>query len=311
MKKLVFYLFILIPFVGFNQVVNHFENTNSKWYVASNFMNANQENPSHLGVTTKIWKFVGNATINNESWHKLYATDGTLADNPIFEGYIRSENAKVYYKETDTSTTQQLYDFNLEIGDSVNYKFNTFGNVYSTWLKVIEIDTVTINNQDYKRFKFSEPQADNFPQTLGSVVKEVWIEGIGSLRNPIFPAKPFTLDSEWGQKVDLTCSFIDETRYYHNESYSECYVRDILNVEQLQQNYAEIYPNPTDNKLNIITLQNESYDLEIINSLGEIILIQQLNGTTNTIDVRELKSGVYFLKIKHLHDFQIVKVVKE
>lgn len=312
MKKVIISLLVLIPFFGFNQIMNHFDNLGSKWYVASNFINANQENPSHLGVKTKIWGFKGDTLIDNQNWMKMYSSqDTTFQNNLVFHGFLRSEDSKVYYKETDTTSSQQLYDFSMEVGDSAEYKFELWEETHTAWLKVIQIDTININGYPYKRFKFSNHLPDGFPLTMGTILKEVWIEGIGSLRNPIFPAKPFTLDSEWGEKVDLTCSFINEIQYYHDENYSECYVYDVLNVQQLQRNYVEIYPNPAENDINIITTEDGIYDIELINSLGNIIHTKQLSGTNDTVNMNEFKSGIYFLKIIHNNNFQTIKILKK
>ena len=313
MKSLLFSLFMLISFLGFNQITNHFENLNSKWYVSSNFINANQENPSHLGVKTTVWGFVGDTLIDNNDWLKLFSTQDSLFQNDLsFQGFLRSEDLKVYFKETDTSSSQILYDFNLEVGDSVEYTFDIDGDNYTVLIKVDAIDTIEINGESYRKFKFSEPlNIENFPITMGSMVKEAWIEGIGSLKNPIFPAKPFTIDTEWGQKVDLTCSFVNEIQFYHNGGYTQCFNRDVLGIEELQSINVNIYPNPTHKIININVNQLGYYNLTIFNNLGEIIIEKRLSGSTNNVNVSELNKGIYFLNIKTDESSQTIKFIKQ
>lgn len=316
MKKLVLYFFVLIPAIGFNQVVNHFENTNSQWFVASNFINANQENPDHLGVKTRIYRTIGDTIIDNSNWLKLYFSQDSLFQNNILSiGFIRSEGSKVYYKNDAISQSHLIYDFDLEVGDSVEYTFYFDGFKKLAWLKVLEIETIEIQGETYKKFIFSEPipQDDNgtFPITMGSVLHEVWIENIGSTRGPIFPSKPFMIDSEWGQKVDLTCSFTNETQYYHNSYYTDCYIYDVLGVEKLQNEFVKIYPNPAKDFLTISNLQNDEIDVEMTNNLGQIVLNMEINDNQNKVDIRKLKNGIYFLKFKHGESIQTFKIIKE
>ena len=146
---------------------------------------------------------------------------------------------------------------------------------------------------------------------MGSMVKEAWIEGIGSLKNPIFPAKPFTIDTEWGQKVDLTCSFVNEIQFYHNGGYTQCFNRDVLGIEELQSINVNIYPNPTHKIININVNQLGYYNLTIFNNLGEIIIEKRLSGSTNNVNVSELNKGIYFLNIKTDESSQTIKFIKQ
>lgn len=315
MKNIIFYFFILIPFVGFNQITNHFESTYSKWYVASNFINANQENPSHLGVKTKIWQLEGDTLIDGVVWSKLVMYDDTLTNENDFKGYLKSEGNKVFYKENATDNQQLIYDFDIEVGDSVEYAFKIGNDEYLAWLELIEISTININGGSYKKFTFSEPKPyeidGDFPITMGNLLQEVWIEGIGSIRGPLFPVNPFMLDSEWGEKVDLTCSFVDETQYYHNNSYSDCYVRDVLGIKDFQKELAKIYPNPIKDVIFITNPSNHAMNIEITNNLGQIILQTELKEGKNQLDLNTLKSGIYFIKLEQDLNFQITKLIKE
>lgn len=312
MKKLVFFVLILIPFLGFNQITNHFEHAGSKWYIASNFINASLENPTHLGVITKVWGFLGDSMIDNQLWLKLYATpDSTFQNDLEFKGFIRSEGLKVFYKETETSTARELYDFGLEVGDTFDFELEFYGEIFNAQLSVTQIDIIEINGHPHKRFLFSNELPENYPVTLGSVLKEEWIEGVGSLRSPIFPAKAFTIDTEWGEQIDLTCSFVNEMHYFHHEYYEDCYNHDVLGIEEIRQNQFEIYPNPVKNEMQIVSTHSGVYDIEITNALGESISKSQLIGANTSINVEELAKGIYFLRIGYRNSWQTIKFIKQ
>ncbi|MCO5267485.1 MAG: T9SS type A sorting domain-containing protein [Brumimicrobium sp.] len=310
MKKLFLYFLIFLPVIGFNQVVNHFENTNSQWFVARNFINANQENPSHLGVKTWIHSTIGDTIIDNSNWLKLYSSQDSLFQNNILSsGFLRSEGSKVYYKSDATSQSHLIYDFSLDVGDSTLYTISVAFDTIPSWIYVNQIDTIDINGEPYRRFHFTEP---DIPYQPFNIIKEVWIEGIGSVHGPLSPMYPMPLGLEWGQRIDLTCSFSNETHYYHFASYyTECFVYDVLDVKNLQKELVKIYPNPAKDFLTISNMQNDDMDVEITNNLGQTILNTKINSNQYKVDIRNLKNGVYFLKLKQGDTIQISKIIKE
>jgi hypothetical protein len=59
----------------------------------------------------------------------------------------------------------------------------------------------------------------------------------------------------------------------------------------------DVFPNPANTYiyLNINNTQEATYELEIINLLGEKIISRKISNTQNTIDVEQLSNGVYFV----------------
>lgn len=57
----------------------------------------------------------------------------------------------------------------------------------------------------------------------------------------------------------------------------------------------EIFPNPVSDFITINYPKGNSYFLQIINSVGEIVLAQSLND--NQLDIRHLPTGIYFLSL--------------
>ena len=60
-------------------------------------------------------------------------------------------------------------------------------------------------------------------------------------------------------------------------------------------NNVEIYPNPANEYLNFDTNSNENIDVQIFDILGKSVLL--LENVPNTINISELKSGIYFVQI--------------
>jgi hypothetical protein len=70
-----------------------------------------------------------------------------------------------------------------------------------------------------------------------------------------------------------------------------------------------ISPNPATNYLTIET--HEKAIMEILNFEGQIIKTINYDGLTTTIDIKNLSSGIYFIKAKTYKGIAIKKFVKE
>jgi Secretion system C-terminal sorting domain len=81
------------------------------------------------------------------------------------------------------------------------------------------------------------------------------------------------------------------------------------NNVQDQNNIFTIYPNPTSNKLFVDYNTQESYDYEIFDLKGKIILKGQLNNS-KSINLDELQKGFYFIKIVSQDVVKIQKIIK-
>jgi surface protein len=63
-------------------------------------------------------------------------------------------------------------------------------------------------------------------------------------------------------------------------------------------NLFSIYPNPTQNQLNITLEQEIEYSMSIYNSHGQLLLDKSVQSKQNNIDVSALSTGIYILTIK-------------
>ena len=68
------------------------------------------------------------------------------------------------------------------------------------------------------------------------------------------------------------------------------------NVMENEYNYVSIFPNPAKNTLTLTTETEGMKDVNIVNSLGQIVKEFSFE-TSTTIDIRDLNNGVYFVKI--------------
>lgn len=302
MKTIIIFSILLLPSILWGQVINHFDNLDSKWNVAKTYPAANQQNPNFVATTTTVYGFQGDTLINNEQWLKLYSTrDSTFQNDLLYRGLLRAENSKVLYLDT-LNQLDTLYDFSLNVGDSV--LFDLYG-MYPEWLHVINIDSVQINGAYYRRLKFEEPSISAFDW-----LDEEWIEGIGSKHGPLFPAFPVKFSEEIPDSMLLTCTYSDNQQIWQHPSYQSCYVNIVLGVDQLKFSDFKIYPNPFVDKIHIENIGLQKYELTVLNSLGQTISQTQINSENSIIDVADLKAGIYFLRIDNGVNPMTMKIIK-
>ncbi|MBX7183479.1 MAG: T9SS type A sorting domain-containing protein [Bacteroidia bacterium] len=170
-------------------------------------------------------EMTGDTLIGGQSYHKLeipmYVFHsggqcnlyGTWIDSGNYAGSFREDSSlrKVYVVPPGENTEQVLYDFNLQVGDTI-YGFlspesSLIGGGVDT---VISIDSVLIGNEYHKRLFTNE------------LYQIYWIEGIGSTFGFLEPS--------WGSTIcppppSLDCFSINGTPIYP-DSLSTC---DFLN----------------------------------------------------------------------------------
>lgn len=297
MKALLIFV-ALLPTLLFGQITNHFSHQDAQWNIAKTFIAATQEHPSFVATTTKVYGVQGDSTINGEIWSKIYSTsDSLFQSNLTFEGLTRVESDLVLLKN-GTSPVDTLYNFNLNVGDSVLYDFGFF----TSWIHVEEIQTIQMNGESYKKFIFTEPTGPIAFDHLS----EVWIEGIGSVHGPLFPNTPTKFSGEWPDAMDLTCSFANNQDFFQHPSYSSCYVNITLGLENQEEVNLSVFPNPVRSTLTIESAQKLTSDIEIVDASGK--LIKKVKADQLTIDVSSFENGIYFLHFQ-VGNQQVVKKI--
>jgi hypothetical protein len=90
--------------------------------------------------------------------------------------------------------------------------------------------------------------------------------------------------------------------------YTNCWIDVYTNDINLNQSII-IFPNPANDRINIEN--NEASTLEIINMQGQIVDTKSLTEKVNNLDLSNLVSGVYTLRIKTDRGIAIRKLIKQ
>ena len=87
---------------------------------------------------------------------------------------------------------------------------------------------------------------------------------------------------------------------------SDCMMVSSLAISDLDAVSIELYPNPTNGKLNIQVQDSETHTVSVMDAMGRVVL-PAFEMTSNTsIDLSTMNNGVYFVKIDQLVK-QVVK----
>ncbi len=214
MKKLILYLFLLIPVMAGAQKYVPFPTENAQWNV---FYSSNV-NDAPMDTTLLQYSLQGDTTINSIVYHKVCRNIGTI-DNPIYKGVggLREKDKKIYYSGIGYTThfgsgnsEYLLYDFTKQIGDTV------WVDKTHTQIKYIieNIDSVSIGNKYRKRYKVSEGRLP---------VSDYIIEGIGSVVEGIFGRiTPIPTCSMCHQEWHFVCFSQNGESVYKNPDFVDC-----------------------------------------------------------------------------------------
>lgn len=192
------------------------------------------------------------------------------------------------------STEYLLYDFSLELGDTVtiyttlpgngDLNFNPFQATVSL------VDTfVDLNNIHRKRLFLNTQMAPS------NVLVGPWIEGIGGETGFV----PISNNISIVLTPNLLCAWNDGVQIYTNDSYDSCYYRWI-SVETFEKASFDIFPNPVVDEVVIRSKTHPIQSVKLYDLRGNVLLHQQNNDNVEevTLNISGFASGVYVLRIE-------------
>ncbi|MCX6269629.1 MAG: T9SS type A sorting domain-containing protein [Bacteroidetes bacterium] len=264
----------------------------------------------------------GDTTINTVNYHKLqisvveywwYAGAGCTN---IFKNYtthyfgsFREDilNKKVFFLTANSTNEKLLYDFNLELGDTLPWLLINNDTSVINW--VSGIDSVLLEGVYHKCFKISADTSSLLIPQIFTFNYVTLIEGIGStfgLTAYLFPHWWFEADGY----DQLVCMSVGGTIVYPDGALlcNPVGIRDNLPEEKS----FEIFPNPAYNRItiNLITHISDAPLFSLFNSMGQIVLMKRLEVQQSEIDIQSLPCGVYSYQLIGIQSKNSGKLVK-
>ena len=248
------------------------------------------------GITySKLNKSV-NYTVN-EYYSGVHFYSSTY-EGISYAGCFRNDsiNQRVYYMPVDSSNEKLLYDFSLQVGDTVGDWWNSDYNPLMYTIIVESEDSILVNGTYRRRLKLTETAND--PGYL--------IEGIGSTFGLLNPLAYFE------NIGSLDCFSVNGQTLFPDGS-SPCMLVDQINDLTPSSTFS-IHPNPAKEFIYLnVPVKTTPSSYEITDCTGKIIqtgrvLIQSEN--EQSINISNLPAGFYFLSVINDTETQASRFMK-
>ncbi len=283
MKQLLSFLFFLFPLLLFAQtnVYHPFPDSNAVWNEQYDYYDFY---PAPICIDNYSIIISGDTMINGRLYHKLvtpfvqhqYIPPHLVGPQVLtgYQGALREDtiDRKVYFVARNDSLESVLYNFNLNVGDTIlsrNFCAVT----------VSSIDSILIGSDYRKRWV-----------SFGSVHGQVeFIEGIGSSKG---------LLSSWdcegdGYSKNLDCFQQDGVTLWPASSTSDCNLINAIEEPLVPKKLYELSPNPF--RINTKMVTYAKFDLlEIFNSIGIRVRTQKVDSSEIILEKGDLPTGIYF-----------------
>ncbi len=315
------YTILIALFIGINSIhaqsyIKMIDTTNV-WDALCGGITTNGED---LRQTDKLC-FIGDTLINDTVYQKLYAKiNYTINDSSLqYICALREDSIqqRIYRRNCLGSPTTEgiIFDFSLQQGDSIVLSVD-----YYNIPNPIRVDSIHFENFAGKlRRRFYITYFVQFPGQIWVPYNYEWIEGIGKvqdgkIKGPIYNINPGADDDNINPSVEeLLCFWQSGQMLYQNSIYMTCLIihLGIKESEKIENN--NIFPNPTNNKLNIGLLPKTGQSTLIIiyDTNGQELLKYQTSDDKLQIDISNLASGIYFVKLINEKTVEITKILKK
>ncbi len=304
MRSFIALLLAFIATTATSQNPISFADPDARWYVARTYINPTPDYPDFVETKTSLYGFDGDTLISGQTWLKFYKSTDPGFTETEFAGAIREENHTVLFLDPD-GTKDTLYRFDLAEGDSVYYDLEW--DYWPDYLKIEKIDTLEISGVSHRRFIFEKLD------DLSASLHEQWIEGIGSIHGPLFPAYPRDFAGGKPDSTKVTCYYRGEDLIWSNPYYDECYISIVLSAHHPTDESLSLFPNPAGDHLSIQfppdagePVQVRIYDLQ-----GRLILKESFEAEpVITLSTASWNNGLYILEVELGEKIYRQKVMK-
>ncbi len=334
MKKIhfAFLIFLFAKNISAQQYHPMLDSVNH-WQTLTNYIPVRLQSPSTASAPCSYPVYYGNDlehyttqdTVINSLTYKIVDDVPDQNATPCNFGFIREDTAakKVFFMDNLGNPEILLYDFSMQIGNTIAINFTASGYFHSGTYTLDSINTIHINAGFRRIFYLNNHAFVNSP-TLP------WVESVGSLYNPFYPycmnsAGSYTFYGCHEFRHDasefLTCfDHLSKVYYdscaYHSALADFCFnVQDTCDyhdvcgsVPEMQSSVSmTIFPNPSLGKttLSLDVKQKGNFEIRVWDISGKKMLKDIPLGKIETgkkdveLDLSSLPNGFYLVELKN------------
>lgn len=186
---------------------------------------------------------------------------------------------KVFVYNSNPQKFDILYDFNLNVGDTLMHE------------KLVVTRIVDTTFLGTLRKKFS------FRSIIYNSVSE-WIEGVGNITNPIFASSNgfFGLDNVVCVKQNSSIVYESQPRFFTVDCNSVLSSTNEIPSKENNLGKLIIYPNPSSGEIQWFTSRiSSTKSVQIFNAIGHRIYQSPDNFQANSLNISHWPPGVYYM----------------
>lgn len=284
MKKLLllFSFFLTLIANGQTSVYHSFPDSNATW----NFQVQQMCFSSGMQDDRYSITLSGDTTINSQAYHKLttpfiqsLGPGNCLPPATGYQGAVRedSANRKVFFIPPSDTAEQLLYDFTMQVGDTVQGYTQTFASTDDT---VLAIDSVLVGSTYRKRWYINQWYTIYF------------IEGIGSTHGLTEYSVGNLTDAPY---YTLTCFSQNAQSLYPNTTLN-CDLITSENSPAEILNDITVFPNPSNGSFTIDINNAGIKEIRLTDLLGNNVFQQRINNQAK-VNIENLPAGTYILMV--------------
>lgn len=255
------------------------------------------------------YQYDNDTLIGQNTYHRLkrsgfYVGNGGCMQyytpNMPYVGALRDDSIarKVYYIPKDSLQELVLFDFSLQVGDTIPTYQDQLVN-YPTRAYITSIDSVLVGSSYHKRF--------NLQSFNVNAIVEYVIEGVGS-RNGLVErlARDFSCPS-------LICYRNNSNLLFQPYQTSSCILSFVgIGDEPSQQSDWTVYPNPASTFLDISGPGTAPEKIVLYNSSGQ--LLQTIPRPTTwpyRLPLETYPEGLYFIRVIYPDQESVLRFVHQ
>ena len=234
-----------------------------------------------------------------DGYHRYYSFQfDRIEDYTSVSLYYEKDNRIYAFDFLDSLNL--IYDFNLQVGDSMTYvrpfSCESDGTIDTIVMHLDSLGTLPFNNEELVVQHFSYT-VDNFSTTL-EVIETLGATGVNFNLNEVLSCQSFH------PIMEQLCSFSDD--FFDIQLRDEDCFFVLTNVDDSDPIEFSMYPNPVEDVLFVETDLN-NFTLKLYDVHGQLISTHQEEWS---VDFSLLDVGIYLVEFNSGSERRFVKVVK-
>jgi hypothetical protein len=269
MKQICTLLIIICSFF-LNAPAQNFVSENNLWSIVITNSGTDQYNRSIY------YKFLGDSTINQTTYEKLYSTKDEQMEEWGFNSLWYEQNDSIFKYDENSQQNLLTYDFNIEEKDSFYYS------TAEMYMYVDSTNTTIWGGEERKHIYLSTPEIPG--------LQTIWRQGVGQDGLIIRSSEAFIV----GAFAKILCFTENNELVYQNPDFNTCYINttDVTTIED-QAKLIEVFPCDI-GTLTIRMSSQQQGEFMLFDLEGRKILNQDINDTETQLCLPQ--SGIFIYR---------------